>query len=99
MYSQRVVFIIGAGASYEFNMPTGATFKTNIANALNKEEVRIKFQIDGSRGDTPTWYDAADELVKVMEQFDSIDEALHWFSPHAGCTFGKANDCKRDITS
>lgn len=83
MYSQRVVFIIGAGASYEFNMPTGATLKANIANALNNEEVRIKFQIDGPQGDTPTWYDAADELVKVIEQFDSIDEALHWFSPYA----------------
>jgi hypothetical protein len=83
MYSQRVVFIIGAGASCEFNMPTGLALKTNIANALNNEEVRIKFQIGGPQGDTPTWYDAADELAKVIEQFDSIDEALHWFSPYA----------------
>jgi hypothetical protein len=75
MISRPTVFIIGAGASAEFDMPAGDLLKSRIAAAL-----RSMSPLD------PEWLRKADGstrvvLARALDRFPSIDEALHF---HAG---------------
>lgn len=77
MFSQPVVFVIGAGASAEYRMPVGAQLKTNVARAVGESNFLGLLE---SRGKTPHYKQAALELAKIIPSFASIDEALNWFN-------------------
>jgi hypothetical protein len=102
MFSQPIVFVVGAGASSEFGLPTGADLKQRIATSLNfrpgpsgrvvgdgvlHEMLYRKF------GDQIEKYQAAaGALSAIIGQFISIDEALHWYSSSSEIvSLGKAS--------
>jgi hypothetical protein len=99
MFSQPIVFVVGAGASAEYGMPTGAEMKHKIAQALNfthvargltgdREFYEILIRKFGRDSEMPA---AATELATRIAEFDSIDEALHWLSARPGIvSLGKA---------
>jgi hypothetical protein len=90
MFSQPIVFVIGAGASAELGLPTGAAMKAAIAGALNFNKQpnamligdRAFYDMISNRfgGEAAKYHAAATELAVRIGEFDSIDEALHWFS-------------------
>jgi hypothetical protein len=91
MFSQPIVFVVGAGASAEFGMPTGSEMKSRIAKVLNFNRGanglligdRAVFDMLGARfgaRELEKHLNAATELAIRIEEFESIDEALHWFS-------------------
>jgi hypothetical protein len=101
MISLPTVFIVGAGASAEFGLPAGVALKEQIAKSLHfRRDADGQFLGDSSfhklLGDR--FQDSLDlytnggiELSETMESFESIDEALHWFSSRAEIvTLGKA---------
>jgi len=88
--SQTIVFVVGAGASSEYGLPAGAQMKEKIASSLNFnrdtnglligdkqlfEIVGFKFKAESQK-----YFDGAIELSLRIGEFESIDEALHWFS-------------------
>jgi hypothetical protein len=90
MFSQPIVFVVGAGASEEFRMPLATQMNTNIGRALNfikdsngkvfgdqdlADALTVRFG-----GDAERYHAAATQLASRIGQFDSIDEALRWFS-------------------
>jgi hypothetical protein len=90
VFTQPIVFIVGAGASAEYGMPLGAELKTKIASAVGY----FSLAPDGRWGD-PDLYkilnskfggevsrheSAGRGLAKFLEAAPSIDEALHWFA-------------------
>ncbi len=93
MFRTETTFIIGAGASKEFSLPTGIELKDKIASA-----VRFRFEVPFSRqigGDDQLLqvlrqkYELAEvneftaggnRLSESMSIFPSIDEALHYHS-------------------
>jgi hypothetical protein len=93
LFKQKVVFVIGAGASREYNFPLGSHLKDRIA-----VDVRFRFdglqQMSGSpellehirrhvKGDHNRMDDytrAANLLAGAIPSFVSIDEALHFVS-------------------
>jgi hypothetical protein len=90
VFSQPVVFVIGAGASAEFGLPTGAVMKHRIAlshnfnrgqNGLIIGNCNI-FEMLGARFGQESYLrqQQATELATKITEFESIDEALHWFS-------------------
>jgi hypothetical protein len=95
MFSQPIVFVIGAGASAEFKMPVGAELKKRIAQTLNFTkgphggDVRF-YQLIASRFPASSHVKAAAELSRIIGQFDSIDEALNWFSDPDLIDIGKS---------
>jgi hypothetical protein len=95
MFSQPIVFVIGAGASAEFKMPVGAELKKRIAQTLNftkgpnSGDVRFYNLIITRFGDDG-YVKAAAELSRIIGRFDSIDEALNWFSEHTIVSIGKS---------
>jgi hypothetical protein len=92
MFSQPTVFVVGAGASAEFGMPSGAVLKQRIGVALDFRpgpSGTIRGDNDlhallSKRFTTNTrhYLNAAIELSRMIREFhfDSIDEVLHWFS-------------------
>jgi hypothetical protein len=50
MFKQPICFILGAGASADYDLPAGAEMKTNIAGALNIKVAR--YEGDAETGDT-----------------------------------------------
>lgn len=77
MFSQPVVFVIGAGASAEYRLPVGAQLKTDVARAVGDSDL---LNLLSSRGRTPNYEQAGRELAKIIPSFVSIDEALNWFN-------------------
>jgi hypothetical protein len=90
MFSDPVVFVLGAGASAEYGLPTGVRLRNDIAKAL-------RFQFNFSRlesgshqlldhlrqrfgNQTNPYTKAGNELAGTMGTFPSVDEALHYFS-------------------
>jgi hypothetical protein len=90
VFSQPVVFVIGAGASAEFGLPTGAEMKHRIAlsHNFNRDQSgliignRNIFEMMGARfgQDSAVRQQQATDLATKIIEFESIDEALHWFS-------------------
>jgi hypothetical protein len=91
MFSQPIVFVVGAGASAEFDLPLGFQLKSSIKKALNfvrgavGSGDRSMFDMLGNRfrQDAAKYHEAATELAARMDEFESIDEALHWFTARA----------------
>lgn len=94
MFNQKIVFVIGAGASREYNFPLGSELKDRIARA-----VRFRYQhgfqlVDGDTGLlnhirrhvkndqalTNEYTEAANLLANAIPSFISVDEALHYVS-------------------
>jgi hypothetical protein len=91
LFNKPVVFVIGAGASFEYNLPLGCTLKESIA-----QKVKFRFQyghdlisgdvglLDHIRRHAPDrnrqsdYTKAANLLASAMGSFISIDEALHY---------------------
>jgi hypothetical protein len=85
MFRKNTVFIVGAGASAEYRMPIGAELKQQIAEHLNFEEPTrdsefFEIIINKFGKDAERYQRAAVDLSRLIGEFDSIDEALHWFS-------------------
>jgi len=90
MFSQPVVFVVGAGASAEFGLPVSGQLNACIGSSLNFDRgpdglligERAVFDLLGSRfgPESEKYHDAATELAKRVMEFASIDETLHWFS-------------------
>jgi hypothetical protein len=90
VFSQPIVFIVGAGASSEFGLPVSGQMNANISRTLNFGRGpdgllignRQLYDMLGSRfgPDHGKYTDAAAELATTIREFDTIDEALHWFS-------------------
>jgi hypothetical protein len=94
MFSKPTVFVVGAGASAECKLPTGAQLSD-----LIKAGVRFRFDPHGSgqmEGDTVLlralrlrfgkdqatinrYTTSSNELAATMSTFPSVDEALHWW--------------------
>jgi hypothetical protein len=89
MFNKPTVFIVGAGASSECALPTGAQLKAKIADGLD-----FYFEAGQlSRGDNALLAILRDHSQKVdvpacrslaaaIPTFESIDEALHWWGNH-----------------
>jgi hypothetical protein len=92
LFNKPIVFVIGAGASYEYGLPLGGTLKDTIA-----EKVRFRFQRESSYltgGDQDLldhirrhvsdeekrneYTRAGSTLAAAIPSFISIDEALHY---------------------
>jgi hypothetical protein len=88
MFLQPIVFVVGAGASAEFDLPLGFQLKSSIKLALSfaKGAVgsgdRSMFEMLGNRfgQEAAKYHEAAMELAARIDEFESIDEALHWFT-------------------
>jgi hypothetical protein len=90
VFSQPVVFVVGAGASAEFDLPTGRQMKDRIAlgHNFNRDQSgnlignRDVFEMLGVRfgQESALRQQQATELATKITEFESIDEALHWFS-------------------
>ena len=102
MFSQPIVFVVGAGASDEFGLPVGSQLVASIALALNFNRDasgnllghQAFFDLLGSKygQDAGQYHRAATELATKVTEFDSIDEALHWFSARPDIvSLGKAS--------
>lgn len=85
MFDNPIVFVIGAGASTEFGMPSGLELKNRIAKTFDFREGDDRRLL----GDAVLYsmlnrdyIDAANELSHIIRgfHFDSIDEVLHHFS-------------------
>jgi hypothetical protein len=101
MISLPTVFIVGAGASAEFGLPTGGAIKEQIARSLNfRRDADGQFLGDSNfhkllgdrfQGNLDLYTNGGIELSETMEPFESIDEALQWFSSRPEVvTLGKA---------
>lgn len=94
MFNKKTVFIIGAGASAEFNLPVGETLKSQIAdllhersfNANNELSTKFRATLFQSFGieESHKLLEHGTTLAESVESFVSIDEALHYFSENAG---------------
>jgi hypothetical protein len=88
MFNKRTVFIVGAGASAECELPTGAELKDKIAigfnfyfeaNRLRTGDEAIVQNLRSRFTDINPHVMAGRELSATMATFPSIDEALHWW--------------------
>jgi hypothetical protein len=94
LFNQKVVFVVGAGASREYNFPLGSHLKDRIA-----ADVRFRFEygsqmksgspelldhirrhVKGDNVRTNEYTRAANLLASAIPSFVSIDEALHFVS-------------------
>jgi hypothetical protein len=94
LFTQKVVFVIGAGASYEYGLPLGSELKERIAKAVRfrfeyghrlvggdenlLDHIRRHAHGDGARSNEYT--KAANLLANAIPAFVSVDEALHYVS-------------------
>lgn len=93
----KVVFVVGAGASFEYKLPLGSELKDRIATAVRFRFERGYAQVAGDRdllahirrhvkNDDNRSIDytrAANALASAIPAFVSIDEALHFVSNNA----------------
>lgn len=104
MFRKNVVFVVGAGASYEYKLPLGAELKDRIAQAVKfffeagamvsgdpllLQHIRDHARIDHN---LVNQYTAAGNLLaNAIPAFVSVDEALHFVSSNARAVeIGKA---------
>jgi hypothetical protein len=88
MFKRRTVFVIGAGASAEFNMPVGSDLIARVAAAVNvgahgqTNDQNLAVRIRGHFGQdhAERLLRSGPELAAVATQFASMDEALHFLS-------------------
>src|SRR4051794_4518831 len=94
MFKERVVFVVGAGASREYNFPLGFELKDRIADAVHfrfdfgsrltsgspdlLDHIRKHVKAVAERANEYTR--AANVLAGAIASFVSIDEALHFVS-------------------
>lgn len=92
MFKKKTVFIVGAGASKEFGLPTGDELKKQISNKIDirysngyslsngdpqiAEAVKEKVRQDGGRDPNP-YYAAGRQIAAALPQAISIDNFLH----------------------
>jgi hypothetical protein len=88
MFKSKTVFIVGAGASHELNLPVGDDLTTNILHALNIRAVLPHQQMDEQTGtfwsafnilggnDPNAYFTAAHEVKDAMPIVTSIDTYL-----------------------
>lgn len=89
MFEKKTVFVVGAGASKEFGMPTGDELRKNITSLISREAARSNAP-DASEfravlmSTIGTGWESLQapgiELASALPTFVSIDEALHYFS-------------------
>lgn len=105
MFSQPIVFVIGAGVGEEYQMPLGADLKARVASAVNLSKpgtdqelwamLSARFQ-SGIR----MYEDAGRDLAKTIESFPSIDEALEWFGSRSEVVeLGKVSIIREILTA
>jgi hypothetical protein len=87
MFTEPTVFVVGAGASAEFGMPSGPALQKRIGSALDfrlSEGDRNLYSllVERFKSDVNRYINAANELSRMIREFpfESIDEALYWFS-------------------
>ncbi len=89
MFNKKTVFVIGAGASAEFSMPSGEALKNEIASLLGAQSqarnqeyfTRFRSMLMNQGGSSSqTLLEAGKQVAAAMPSFISIDEALHYFS-------------------
>ncbi|OSI26580.1 hypothetical protein [Bradyrhizobium canariense] len=95
MFKQNVVFVIGAGASREYDFPLGSHLKDEIASATRfrfdhgtsrlssgSPELldHIRRHVAGDLSRSNDYTKAANVLAGAIPSFISIDEALHYVS-------------------
>ena len=92
MFKSRVLFVVGAGASAEVDLPTGAGLKQAIVNLLmfrlERRQLtagdrriaaiirRIAEQSSQSQKTSDAYYHAAQHIVGALPQAASIDNML-----------------------
>jgi hypothetical protein len=88
MFNKRTVFIVGAGASAECGLPSGATLKNKIAEGFNlyfdagqlrSGDRAILENLKRRIPEVNKHIKAGRELSATIATFPSIDEALHWW--------------------
>jgi hypothetical protein len=89
MFEKKTVFVVGAGASKEFGMPTGDDLRNEIAALISREAAQSNaptasdFRSVLVQTIGPNWQTLQGpgiELSAALPSFVSIDEALHYFS-------------------
>jgi hypothetical protein len=95
VFKQNVIFVIGAGASREYNFPLGSELKEAIASAVkfrfeygSSELIsgspglldHIRRHVKGDAARANEYTKAASILVGAIPSFISVDEALHFVS-------------------
>ncbi|UYO48775.1 hypothetical protein KQX64_23200 [Rhodopseudomonas palustris] len=94
MFNKPTVIVIGAGASFEYGFPLGATLKDQVAKAarfrfeyghhltMGSEELlnHIRRHVSGDISRQNIYTRAGSMLAQAIPSFISIDEALHFVS-------------------
>jgi hypothetical protein len=96
MFKQKVVFVVGAGASKEYNLPLGSELKDRIATAVRFRfehglrmvsgsgniltDIRRHIQNDPDRDRINQYTRGGNLLADAIPSFVSVDEALHYVS-------------------
>jgi hypothetical protein len=89
VFEKKTVFVVGAGASKEFEMPTGEELRDDIVALISRQAWQSNSP-EGSEfravlmNTVPEEFQilqsAGIELAAALPTFISIDEALHYFS-------------------
>ena len=94
MFTKSTVIILGAGASFECDMPLGGTLRDEIAKGLNfffgeggqlKLGDALLYELLKSRhkDDHKNMFHTARTIAGAARHFPSIDEVLHYFRKQA----------------
>jgi hypothetical protein len=90
MFRKSTVIILGAGASFECDMPLGGTLRNEIAKGLNfrfgeggemESGDASLYQLLAARhkDDRKSMFQTARTIAGAASDFPSIDEVLHYF--------------------
>jgi hypothetical protein len=86
MFKQPIAFVVGAGASFEYDLPTGADLLKRISSAVGNGAIWGDLELYQSMatlfpGKIGAYEAAAVDLAKYISfGVPSIDDALTWFS-------------------
>jgi hypothetical protein len=96
MFKKPIVFVLGAGSSFEVGLPLGVALRNTIAESVNfhvrgrmrirgDEELfrRLSQHLDPNKNDPvrlTKYVVGGQELAATMPRFPSVDEALHYLS-------------------
>ena len=90
MFSRPIVFVVGAGASAEFNLIDGRGLNAQLAKTLNfgRQDRLFNWELPSYsicfdlrfKDRSSQYHEASTTLAQHLAQFVSIDEALHWYS-------------------